>query len=83
MNKLIRWVVSGLSLCAALAVLPGVAEAREPGRPVPGHVEPGRGYEHAPWRGGERGWARDHGRFEQGRFCRECRDGRRMGCLVR
>lgn len=83
MNKFIRLVVSGLSLCGALAVLPGIAEAREPGRAVPGHVVPARGYEHAHGRGGERGWARDHGRFEHGRGWGVCRDGRRAGCFVR
>ena len=80
MNKLIRLVVWGLSLCGALAVLPGVAEAREPGRPVPGHVEPRRGGEHGRVWGGERGWGRDHGRFGYGHGCRDCRDGRRFGC---
>jgi hypothetical protein len=64
MNKLIRLAVSGLSLCGVLAVLPGVAEAREPGRPVAGHVVRDRGH--------ERGWFRGHdGRWEH----REWRDG--------
>jgi hypothetical protein len=76
MSKFIRLVVSGLSLCGALAVLPGIAEARESGRPVAGHVVRGGGYEHAHGRGGERGWAWDHRRFDRGhcrwdgRFCR-------------
>jgi hypothetical protein len=59
MNKVIRLVVSGLSLCGALAVLPGIAEARDHDR---GHE-----------RGGERGWGRDHGRFEHGRGYRDGR----------
>ncbi len=37
MNKFIRLVVSGLTLCGALATVPGIAEAREVGRSAPAH----------------------------------------------
>jgi hypothetical protein len=71
MTKLIRIFVAGLSLCGALAVLPQVAEAREPERPVPGHVVRDRGHEvrrhDARWHGEHRGEWR-HGR--DGRDCR-------------
>jgi hypothetical protein len=53
MTKLIRIIVAGLSLCGAVAVLPGVAEARENDRPAPAHVEHDRRGEHG--RPGERG----------------------------
>jgi hypothetical protein len=43
MNKLIRLVVSGLSLCGALAAVPGIADAKEPYRAAPAHVQPGPG----------------------------------------
>jgi hypothetical protein len=41
MNKVIRILVGGLALCGVLAVLPGVAEAREANRPAAGHVSAG------------------------------------------
>ncbi len=58
MNQVIRIAIAALSLCGALAVLPGVAEAREANRPAAGHVERDRGRE----------GAREHGpRWEHGR----------------
>jgi hypothetical protein len=62
-------------------VLPGVAEAREPARAVPGHVERDRGHDRGHDRGGERGHDRGWARGHEGR---EWRDGRwvarRGGC---
>jgi hypothetical protein len=76
MNKLIQFAISGLSLCGALAVLPGVAEAREPGRAVPGHVERDRGHDRG-HDGGRGGWERGHERGgERGHERREWRNGR-------
>jgi hypothetical protein len=73
MNKVIRILVGGLALCGVLAVLPGVAEAREANRPAAGHVERGRGHEggrevgREHGRRGERGWRHDgRGRWEHG-----------------
>jgi hypothetical protein len=67
MNQVIRFAIGALSLCGALAVLPGVAQAQEPHRAVAGHVE----------RGHERGWGGEHGhgRREPGHE-RAWRDGR-------
>jgi hypothetical protein len=68
MNKLIRIAVGCLALCGTLAVLPGIAQAREPERAAAAHVDRGHRGER-----GDRG--RDHGRgHDRGRFDR---DGRR------
>jgi len=80
MNKVIRILVGGLALCGVLAVLPGVAEAREANRPAAGHVERDRGHERGHevgrehGRRDERGWRHDgRGRWEHG-------GARRPGC---
>jgi hypothetical protein len=88
MNKFIRLVVSGLTLCGALAVVPGIAEAREVGRSAPAHVErgPARGY-HGGGREGvgprgrelrgerrEAGWGYRHPVLAHERICREGRE---------
>jgi len=72
MNKLIRIAVGCLALCGTLAVLPGIAEAREPERAAPAHVAQGRdrGRDHDRGRVG-----RDH---DRARFDRDGRDGRRV-----
>jgi hypothetical protein len=76
MNQVIRFAVAALSLCGVLAVLPGVAEARENNRPAAAHVERGRGRE----AGREHGRRFEGGRWHDGRG----RDGRgwerRPGC---
>jgi hypothetical protein len=74
MNKVIRILVGGLALCGVLAVLPGVAEAREANRPAAGHVERGRGHEvgrdhgrrdeHGRWRDEGGRWHDGRGRWE-------------------
>jgi hypothetical protein len=76
MTKLIRIAIGCLALCGTLAVLPGVAEAREQGRPAAAHVDRDRGHDRD--RGDrDRGrFGRDHGRFERGRDCRWDRYGR-------
>jgi hypothetical protein len=66
MNKLIRIAAVTLSMCGALAAVPGIAQAREGERPVPGHVEPGHagrgGQEHRNERA-----RTEHARFEHER----------------
>ena len=76
MNKVIRIVVAGLSLCGVLAVLPGVAEAREPERPAAVHPERERGHEG--FRGHEGRW--DHRRGHDGRGWRDARGVWHRGC---
>jgi hypothetical protein len=86
MTKLIRIVVAGLSLCGAVAVLPGVAEARENDRAVPAHVDHGGRGVHGRWHDGrgEHGRRHDgrgeHGRRHDGRGRFERGEGGRRGC---
>jgi hypothetical protein len=71
MTKLIRIAIGCLALCGTLAVLPGVAEAREQGRPAAAHVDRDRGHDR-----GRFDRDRDHRRFGRDRECRFDRDGR-------
>ena len=86
MNKVIRILVGGLALCGVLAVLPGVAEAREANRPAAGHVERDRGHERGHEAGREHGrrdehgrWRDEGGRWHDGRGRGEHRGARRPG----
>ena len=80
MNKVIRILVGGLALCGVLAVLPGVAEAREANRPAAGHVERDRGHERGHEGGREHGGRGEHGRWHDGRGRWEHRGAGRPGC---
>jgi hypothetical protein len=70
MNQVIRIAIAALSLCGALAVLPGVAEAREANRPAAGHVERDRGHDRGRDGAREHGQRGEHGRWhdERGRW---------------
>jgi len=80
MNKVIRILVGGLALCGVLAVLPGVAEAREANRPAAGHVERERGHERGREYGREHGGRGEHGRWHEGRGRWEHRGAGRPAC---
>ena len=99
MNKLIRMAVTGLTLCGALAFVPGVARADEddrPPAPVVGHDrDRDRGRDHdrdGRWDRDRGRWDRDHGRWDRDHdgwrrdrdgWWRRDRDGRWWLCLDR
>ncbi|HEY3818465.1 MAG TPA: hypothetical protein VGL81_14925 [Polyangiaceae bacterium] len=80
MNQVIRIAIGALSLCGALAVLPGVAEAREANRPAAAHVERERGHERGREVGREHGGRGHEGRWHDGRGRRGHGGARRPGC---